>query len=210
MRAERPPHPHPPGGSRCLLPGHDKGEGNLQKEEVRLGQPISQDAWFPSGQNPAPWVPPAPGKGLSLGMEKVQVEARAWSSAFPFSRSFFGFGFPTCCPPARRKAMFPEASQQRKHPKVPSHPSPPATAAEAPGSHHRRHHPAQPPAALRTPGDRHPTAKPPPWGFWGGSHADPHLAKPFAIIPPRPCRAGADAAGGGKAAAAPAAMPIPK
>lgn len=77
-----------PWGVPLPPPSHEKGEGNLRKEEARLGQPISQDARFLSGQNPAPWVPPAPRKGLSLGMEEVRVAARAWSSAFPFSDGF--------------------------------------------------------------------------------------------------------------------------
>ena len=60
--AEGPPCPHP-SGVPLPPPGHEKGEGNLRKEEARLGQPISQGARFPSGQNPAPRVPPAPGQG---------------------------------------------------------------------------------------------------------------------------------------------------
>lgn len=161
-------------------------------------------------QTQPPGTPQLPGKGFPLGWRGSRWQRGSGALFFPFSDHFFGSGFPTCRHPARQKAPFPEASQQqRKHPEVPGHPSPPVTATASPRSHHRHCHPAQPPAALCAHGDGRPTAKPHPWGFWG-SHADPHLAKPFAIIPPQPRRAGIDGAGGREAAAAPAVMPAPK
>lgn len=77
-----------PRGSRCP-PGCDKREGNLRKEEARLGQPISQDARFPSGPNPAPprspRFPPVPGKGLFPRDGGDPGGRRGpWSIVFPF------------------------------------------------------------------------------------------------------------------------------